>query len=390
MSSEFDQVIDRRASDSIKWNFYAPDVLPMWVADMDFAVPQAVQAALQQRVAHGLYGYARPSDALRQVICERLQRLYQWTVLPEALLFLPGHVVGLNVACRAIGAAGDGVLLQPPVYYPFMSAVANQQREVQFAPLARSTSGSIISFAADVDALRAAITPRTKLFLLCNPHNPAGLMYERAVLEEMAQVCLEHKIVMVADEIHCDLVLERRAHVPLATLGPEVAARSITLMAPSKTFNLAGMVCGFAIVPDEALRAQLEAGMLGLTGQVNAMGLVACEAAYLHGAEWLARLNCYLAGNRDYLVDFVTKRLPGVRTTIPAATYLAWLDFTEYALQPTPHDFLVEHAHVAANDGGPFGPDSAGFARINFACPRATLQRGLEQIEVALAAQRAA
>ena len=196
MSSEFDRIIDRRNSDSIKWNFYAPDVLPMWVADMDFEVPQAVQAALQQRVAHGLFGYARPSDALRQVICERLQRLYQWTVQPEALLFVPGHVVGLNVACRAIGAAGDGVLLQPPVYYPFINAVANQQREVQFAPLAHSTNGSVISYAADLDALRAAITPRTRLFLLCNPHNPAGLMHDRATLEEMAQVCLAHNIVM--------------------------------------------------------------------------------------------------------------------------------------------------------------------------------------------------
>ena len=388
MSSEFDRIIDRRNSDSIKWNFYAPDVLPMWVADMDFEVPQAVQAALQQRVAHGLFGYARPSDALRQVICERLQRLYQWTVQPEALLFVPGHVVSLNVACRAIGSAGDGVLLQPPVYYPFINAVANQQREVQFAPLAHSTNGSVISYAADLDALRAAITRRTRLFLLCNPHNPAGLMHDRATLEEMAQVCLAHNIVMVADEIHCELVLERRQHVPLATLGPEVAARSITLMAPSKTFNLAGLCCGFAIVPDEALRAQLEAAMLGLTGAVNTFGLVACEAALLHGDEWLARLNCYLAGNRDYLVDFVTRRLPGVRTTVPAATYLAWLDFTDFALQPTPHDFFVEHAHVAANDGDPFGPGSAGFVRINFACPRATLQRGLEQIEAALAAHR--
>lgn len=389
MSSDFDRIIDRRNSDSIKWNFYAPDVLPMWVADMDFEVPQAVQAALQQRVAHGLFGYARPSDALRRVICERLQRLYQWTVQPEALLFVPGQVVGLNLACRAIGETGDGVLLQPPVYYPFMSAVANQQREVQFAPLAHSTNGSIISYAADLDALRAAITPRTKVFLLCNPHNPAGLMYDRATLAEMAQVCLAHNIVMVTDEIHCELVLERRQHVPLATLGPEVAARTITLMAPSKTFNLAGMGCGFAVVPDEALRQQLEAAMLGLTGAVNALGLAACEAALLHGDDWLARLNCYLAGNRDYLVDFVTRRLPGVRTTVPAATYLAWLDFTDFALQPTPHDFLVEHAHVALNDGDPFGPGSAGFARINFACPRATLQRGLEQIEAALAARRA-
>ncbi|MBI1881369.1 MAG: putative C-S lyase [Chloroflexi bacterium] len=356
MTYNFDQSIERRGSDCYKWGDYDDDVLPLWVADMDFASPEPVIRALHERVAHGIFGYGRPSPELLQVICERMQQLYNWTITPDQLVFLPGLVTGLNVVCRAIGKPGDGVLVQTPVYPPFLKAQLNHGRTLDIAELAVSRKGRLLRYEVDYDSFEAAITPRTRLFMLCNPHNPIGHGYTREELSRMAEICLRYKLIICADEIHCDLLLDNTSHVPLATLSPEIAERCITLMAPSKTFNLAGLKCSFAIVPNPDLRRRLVLAASGMALAVNLMGYTAALAAYRHGAEWLAELRRYLRANRDFVVDYVQEYLPGFYTTFPEATYLAWLDCREAGIEGNPFQFFLKQARVALNDGVHFGP----------------------------------
>lgn len=386
MPFDFDTLVDRRGTDSAKWKQYGDDVLPLWVADMDFRSPQAVIDALMERVQHGIFGYAMPTPSLYETLLGRLAERHRWPVAKESLVFLSGLVSGLNIAVRAVGEPGDGVAMTTPVYPPFLWAPPSANRTLDAAQLREVRSGSTVHYEIDFDALEAAVTPRTRLFMLCNPHNPVGRVFTRAELEQVAEFCIRHDLIICSDEIHCDLILDNVEHISIATLGPEVARRTITLLAPSKTFNIPGLGFSFAVIEDEELRRRFQQTAEFIVPHPNMLGYTAAEAAYRDGGLWLEALLDYLRGNRDLVVDFVRERLPGVVTTVPEGTYLAWLDFRDVPLPPgvDPFRFCLEHAKVALNDGVPFGAGGEGFTRLNFACPRATLKAALEEIAQAL------
>jgi cystathionine beta-lyase len=388
MTFDFDAPVQRRGTDSAKWQIYGDEVLPLWVADMDFRSPQVVIDALAERVQHGVFGYARPSASLINTLLERLKTRHNWTVGVESLVFLPGLVTGLNAVVRAFTEPGEGAAMVTPIYPPFLSAVTNAGRTIDAAVLRDTVTDSILEYEIDFKALEAAITPKTRLFMLCNPHNPVGRVYTREELERIADLCIRHDLLICSDEIHCDLILGDNPHISIATLGPEVAKRCITLLAPSKTFNIPGLGFSFAVIEDEALRARFQKASEGIVPHPNALGYVAAEAAYRDGGPWLDALLDYLRGNRDLVADFVRERLPGVATTVPEGTYLAWLDFRAIALPDgqSPYKFCLEQAKVALNDGAVFGPGGENFTRLNFGCSRATLQTALEEMAQALQA----
>jgi len=381
MSYDFDQIIDRRASDSVKWQRYGDDVLPLWVADMDFVSPQPVIRALRQRVAHGVFGYGQELPELRPLIVERLQRLYNWQVKPEALVPVPGVVTGFNLATQALTSPGDGVLVQTPVYYPILYAPGNAGCTLDEMELTRRPNGQ---YAIDWDAFEAAITDRTRIFILCNPHNPVGRVFRPEELERMAEICLRHELVICSDEIHCDLVFRGHRHTPIATLAPEVAAQTITLMAPSKTYNIAGLHASIAIIPNPELREKVLAARGGLVPSVGLMGQTAALAAYRDGQPWLDEVLNYLEANRDFVDEFVRDNLPGITMHRPEGTYLAWLDCRGAGIEGSPHEFFLDKARVALNDGAAFGRGGEGFVRLNFGCPRSTLLDALERMRDAI------
>jgi cystathionine beta-lyase len=383
----FDLDLDRLNSDSAKWSYYPPDALPMWVADMDFLSPSPVIEALHKRAEHGVFGYGSESKRLRTILCERMYNRYDWKITPEDIVFLPGLVCGLNVVARAIGNPGDGVLVNTPVYPPFLSAPTNQGRLTHVAEQTPTLVDGHLRYEVDFDAFTDAIQPNTRLFILCNPHNPTGRIYSAAELARMAEVCAQHDLVICSDEIHCDLILNNARHLPIASLAPEIAQRTITLMAPSKTFNVPGLGCSFAIVQNSELRKRLQTTAGGIVPHVNVMGMTAAEAAYGDPASeaWLQTLVGYLRQNRDFLVNYIGRHLPNLRTTVPEATYLAWIDCRQTGIEGNPQQFLLNQGRVAFNDGKLFGQGGEGFVRINFGCPRATLREGLTRLRTALA-----
>lgn len=383
MHYDFDHSPRRRDTDSLKWQRYGA-ALPLWVADMDFVSPEPVVTALAERVAHGVFGYGAPPDALTETICSRMVELYGWRITPEQIIYLPGLVCGLNVACRAAGEPGDAVLVQTPVYPPFLSAPLHQERQLLVAELNAEQRCGQLYYTFDAAAFAATLTPRARLFMLCHPHNPVGRAFDRAELSRLAEICERYDLTVCSDEIHCDLLLDGRRHIPFATLSPDTAQRCITLMAPSKTYNIAGLGASFAIIQNPKLRRRFKQAMRGIVPDANILALHAALAAYRHGGRWLRELLDYLAANRDYAASYIARQLPGVRATAPEATYLLWLDCRDAGIAGNPHDFFLKHAEVALNDGPTFGRGGEGFVRLNFGCPRATLAEGLERMRKAL------
>ena len=380
---DFDRVIDRRTTDSNKWRKFPADVLPLWVADMDFPSPPAVVHALRARVEHGFFGYLSEHNDLPEVVAERVGKHYGWRVSPEAVVALPGVIAGFNQALRALTRPGEGVLVQTPVYPPILRAYGNHGLRRDDHALTPGANGR---YAVDLDTFAAAIRDTTRAFLLCNPHNPVGRLFERGELEAMAEACLRRDLWIVADEIHCDLRHDGRPHLPIAALSPEVERRTVTLMAPSKTFNLPGLKCAVAIVPDAALRARFVAAAGDLVAKIGVLGYTGAVAAYRDGEGWLQALLAYLGANRDHLVATVRAALPGVRIAPPEATYLGWLDCREAGpAGADPYTFFLERAKVALSDGKTFGPGGEGFVRLNFACPRPLLTEALARMRTALA-----
>jgi len=381
MKNSFDEIPNRLASESLKWHKYAPDVVPMWVADMDFRSPQPVIDALKKRAEHGIFGYPGDMPEFQQVIVDRMQSRYGWKIQPEAVIFLPGVVTGFNLACHALAQPGQGALIQTPVYPPFLSAPGNAHLIRQEMELTRDSDGR---YSIDFDAFEAAITAETKVFILCNPHNPVGRVFKRNELERMAEICQRHGISIISDEIHCDLLFPGHRHTPIASLSPEVAANTITLLAPSKTFNIAGLECSIAIIPNPETRERFQKAGEGMSGWVNVMGLTAGLASYQHGQEWLDELLLYLDENRKTLSGFVSERLHGAQMTEMEGTYLAWINFNAMDLPGGPYQFFLERAKVAMNDGSTFGKGGEGFLRMNIGCPRSMLIEALERMEKAL------
>lgn len=387
MDSDFDTIIDRRISDSIKWGLFDEDVLPMWVADMDFTAPQPVIDALRKRVDHGVFGYPmdllnKPGkvDRLRDAIRAWLERLYSWKVEPEAIVFIPGVVTAFNLVAHALTGPERGVLIQTPVYPPIYH-VGKENRVLQQEMLLTLQMDG--SYTIDFDRFEAAITPQTSMFLLCNPHNPVGRVFTKHELERMGEICLRHGVTICSDEIHSDLIFSGQTHTPIATLDPELARYTITLMAPSKSFNIAGLECSYAIITDAELRRQITSATQGLVSWVNLMGIEAATAAYQEGEEWLQRLMVYLEANRDFLVEQV-QDLPGIKMAKPEGTYLAWLDCREAGIPGNPFKFFLDRGRIALNDGVTFGPGGEGFVRLNFGCPRALIADGIERMAMAL------
>lgn len=372
--TDFDTPVERRGTASSKWEKYRDrDILPLWVADMDFRAPAAVLTALHERVAHGVFGYTVAPPELAAAVCTWLAQDYGWTVAPDWLVWLPGLVTGLNVACRAVGEPGCGVLTATPVYPPFLSAPRYQDRQTVSVPLAYHHGRWDWDFAR----LEQAITPDTRLFLLCNPHNPVGRVFRRDELIQLAEIAERHDLIVCSDEIHCQLVLDTdKAHIPFATLDPAIAARTITLMAPSKTYNIAGLYCSFAIIPDARLRRRFEQAKAGIVPHINALAYTAALAAYQGGATWLTELLAYLRGNRDLLLQTLST-LPGLRVAPIEATYLAWIDATALEL-PDPAAYFEAHG-LGFSDGRDFG--NPGFVRCNFGCTRALLGEALTRLE---------
>jgi len=363
--------------DSTRWRKYAGrDMIPLWVADMDFPAPPEVVAALQQRIANGLFGYGEPWPSLVESIVGHCAREYDWAIEPDWLVWLPGLVSGLHVACRATGTAGDGVFTATPVYPPFLSAPVESNRRLLALPLVRSQGngeGWGWDFAAANAVMKAA-----KLFLFCHPHNPVGRAWREDELWQLAALAEKHDLVVCSDEIHCDLTLTGR-HRPFATLSPEIAARTVTLMAPSKTFNLAGLGCAFAIIPNPQLRRTFIATAHGIVPHPNVLGLAACEAAYRHGGAWRAQLLDTLRANAAR-VEQVVDKLPGLSMERVEATFLAWIDCRELGVEHPA--LLFEKAGVGLSDGIAFGPGQAyaQYVRLNFGTTRALLDAALERI----------
>lgn len=387
MQYNFDHLPDRRSTDCMKWTKYEPDVLPLWVADMDFPVAEPILQSLKCCLDHGIFGYpdVHPKlgevSELQEVLVERMERLYQWQVLPEEILFLPGVIVGLNLTCHALATPGSNVLVQMPVYPPFLSTPGNASMQRQDTLLKQRRNGH---YEVDWDAFEAGFTSQTRVFILCNPHNPVGRVFSIDELERMAEICLRKGVVVCSDEIHCDLLFKGHKHIPIASLDKEIAQNTITLMAPTKTFNIAGLQCSFAIVQNKELRQKLEDSKGGLVMWVNLVGMTAARAAYRDGQEWLEQVLQYLEVNRGILCDYVESQLPQLRMAKPEGTYLAWLDCRNAGIQGSPYEFFLKEARVALNDGVTFGKGGEGFVRLNFACNRDVLAEALERMKAAL------
>ncbi len=368
---------ERRGTDSVKWGLYEKDVLPLWVADMDFVSPPAVIAALQQRVDHGVFGYAMESKELKELILARMEKLYQWKIKLEDIVLLPGVVAAFNLVCQAVTSPGESILIQPPVYPPFFQAPRYAGARTVVNEVRVKDDGK---YGIDFEDFESALEKDTRCFLLCNPHNPIGRVYTRQELHAMAEICLRHNMVICSDEIHSDLVYPCASHVPIASIDAEIANQTVTLIAPSKTYNIAGLECSALICTNAELREKIQHARRGLLGGVNALGMIAGAAAYREGDDWLREVMAVLESNRDFLMGYLAEKLPAIKMVQPEATYLAWLDCRELNLPVSPANYFLEHARVAVNAGEDFGKPGEGFVRLNFGCTRSTLLEALERM----------
>lgn len=389
MSFDFDTPLSRTASHSVKYvlrraKFGRDDVLPLWVADMDFAAPDCVREALAARTAHPIYGYTvTPRDAIEAIADWQLKR-HGWQVEPEWVLVGPGLLPLLAVCIEAFSRPGDRIALPTPVYNPLFEGPERLGRPVLRLPLAWDGDGHHLDFAA----LEAALTPDARLLMLCSPHNPGGRVWRREALERLGEICLRHDLLLVSDEIHADLVYPGHRHLPIASLAPELAARTVTLNSPGKTFNIAGLNCAYAIVPDPALRARLHAAMQAHYFEgANLFGNVALTAAYRLGDPWLAALLDYLSDNLQLCLTTLTDRVPHIAAPRPESTFLLWLDCRSLGYTDEELQQRLIAAGLGLSPGRQFGPEGSGFMRLNFALPRSQLVSALRDLTGALARQ---
>jgi len=384
---EFDRGVNRKNTNARKWDgmkevFGKDDLLPMWVADMDFKSPQAVVDAVTKRAAQGVYGYPLRQPSYFQAIMDWQERRHGYRVQKEWLICTPAVVTAISVAIQTFTEPNDQILIQSPVYPAFFSCITKNGRQLVDNPLKYEDGRYVMDF----EDLEQKINPRVKMMILCSPHNPVGRVWEREQLERLGKLCVTHNIIILADEMHGDLGFKGHRHIPLATISPEVAKQIITFISPCKAFNLSAFYNSVAIIEDAKLRKAffhaLDALEL-LSG--NLFGIVSLEVAYQYGEEWLNELLIYLEGNATYLVNFIEQKIPKLKVVKQEGTYLAWIDCRGLDMTiPELHELFLHTAKVGVNDGATFGETGSGFVRLNFGCPRATLEEGLMRIKQAI------
>ncbi|WP_281648693.1 PatB family C-S lyase [Parendozoicomonas sp. Alg238-R29] len=376
----FNEDIDRRGTSSLKWDKYKEqDILPMWVADMDFQSPPEVVAALYDRVSHGVFGYTTPPESLEQIVVERLNNLYDWPIEQEWLDWLPGLVCALNISVRTCAKEGEFAAVPCPVYYPFLTAPGLGNRQMMQIFWNKTNNGS---WELDWDWLEQNINKDTKIFMLCNPQNPNGRVLTREELERLEQFCKKHQLVVCSDEVHCDLILDRDScHIPYATISDYARDNSITLMSPSKTFNLAGLGCAYAVIPNPELRKRFRRTRKGIVPDPDNMifGFAAAEAAYRNGEPWRQSLLEHLRSNHEYLMEQINN-IPGLTMTPHQATYLAWIECKLPEIKNA-QLFFEEHG-VGLSAGAPFGDPN--YVRLNFGCTRKQLEEAVRRMKTAV------
>ncbi|HEX7021487.1 MAG TPA: PatB family C-S lyase [Trueperaceae bacterium] len=386
MAHPFD-LLDRntlRNKSCAKWQTYDQDVLPLWVADMDYPIAEPIRRALISYAKGNNFGYP-PKGGLpgvKEAALERLADRYGWQLNPEQMQLLNGIVPGLTLACLACAEEGDEVIVQSPIYPPFLSSIGDTGRVVRYNPLVESDSGWTIDF-EDLERLAG---PKTRLLMLCNPHNPTGRVFTPEELSRLASFALRHDLWIVSDELHSDLVYAGARHTPIASLNPEVGQRTLTLFGPTKTFNIAGLKIGFLASENAELLERVQKLARGLVAAPNVMAQAATIAAYREAGPWLADTLAYLQGNRDFISDFLARELPEVRFDPPEGTYLAWLDFRHLNLGDRLYEVLLDTCRVGLNDGPHYGPGGEGFTRLNFATSRAIVTEALQRIHDGLQA----
>ncbi len=382
----FDEIIERKGTNSIKYDalkmfFKSDDVLPLWVADMDFKTPDFIIDAIKERTEHEIFGYTFRPDSYYDAVIGWMKRRHNWEIKKEWISFSPGVVAGLTIAVETFSKPGQGVIVQPPVYFPFFDCVKGTKRKMIENPL-KIENGR---YTFDLDDLKSKIDSNTKFLLLSNPQNPGGMVWSKEELTNLTNICLENDIMIISDEIHSDLIFNGHQHIPLASISDEVAQNCMVSMAPSKTFNVAGLSSSLVIIPNKVKMARYEKTIgVGHYGMGNIFGSIALEAAYSQGDEWLEQMLDYLWDNYLLLEEFINTKLPRIKIMKPEATYLVWLDFSDYGMNNEDlSKFTVEKAKVALNDGGRFGTGGEGWLRINIGCPRQILQEALERLEKA-------
>jgi len=395
MKYDFDTVCDRKNTDCAKWDyvksiFGREDVLPLWVADMDFPAAQPIVDALVKRAGHPFYGYTQPGPGVVEAVVERVKRKFDWQIEPEWVVFTPGVIPALNIAIRAFTRPGDEVILQQPVYFPFFGAVTgsgcqivnnalklvNGRYEMDFADLQQKFEPK--------DGLHQTAS-RAKAIILCNPHNPVGRLWSKEEQTRLGEIVIGHGGLVIADEIHCEILFKGFKHTPFGSISPDFARHSIVCLSPSKTFSLAGLEVSSIIIADKKMRESFANTRAGLVPGPNLFGYTALQAAYRRGDEWLSQVLDYLQANLDFMLDYFEKRIPLIKVIKPQGTYLVWLDCRALGLDDEKlKDFMREKARVGFDDGYLFGAGGSGFERINIACPRAILAEALSRIEKAV------
>lgn len=387
MRYDFDRLIERKKTDSAKWDnvntlFGSDDVLPLWVADMDFPAPAPVVEAIVRRAEHPIYGYTRVPAGLIQAILQRMDNRFGWKIDPSWIVFTPDVVSAVNAAVRAYSGPGGKVIVQSPAYPPFWSSVTNSGAKSVPNELKLVDGRYEIDFHALEQDFK---DPMVRAMILCNPHNPVGRVWSPQELTRMGELAQASKVPVISDEIHCELLYKGQRHYPFASLSEEFLMNSVTCMSPSKTFNLAGLRSAFAIIPNENLRAKFNEARAGLMGGVGLFGYVAMEAAFRYGDEWLEQVMEYIEGNRDFAIGFLRENVPAIVPIKPDGTYLLWLDCRKLSLAPTElKSFFNSKAKVGLNDGPSFGVGGQGFQRLNLGCPRSVLEEALKRIETAV------
>lgn len=384
MKYNFDEEIRRKGTNSIKWDFTdkflgAKDVLPMWVADMDFKVPDPVINAIKRRAKHGIYGYTGRSESYYDAIINWMKIRHNWEINRNWLTDSPGVVAGLSIAILTFTKPGDKIVIQPPVYTPFFDIIRENGRQIVVNELKLQNGRYVMDF----NDLKSKIDSRTKMLILCSPHNPVGRVWTEDELNELGKICAKNDIIILSDEIHSDIIYNDYRHFPIASISEEIAEETITFIAPSKTFNIAGLLNSAVIIPNKKLYDDFENIKYALGMHLgNTFGIEATEACYKYGEEWLEQLICYLEENLSYMKDYFDRNLPKIKVIVPEGTYLVWLDFRETGYSADKiNTLLKERARIGLNDGRVYGPGGEGFERINIGCPRSILKEGLERIK---------